>query len=225
MSLVRLLEIGRSLNAIKDTQSRYRMQRQNLLPKFGMAGSATGFHSVAANAPTNGAGINHPLRSPVILGASNGEEAEFKWRKALKTFLGPFERIVGFFAKVLTLFNWLAVTTSVFRLMARKQRTSIASDSKPVKAQFQAELSLDNVTVIRNDLSDADLQVVPIQKASKSLVDNQPAKLTAARGRVYAYWERLTSRFFRVPIGYQDETVFHQGVTPAKKEVGWPPFW
>ena len=47
----------------------------------------------------------------------------------------------------------------------------------------------------------------------------------SARGRVKAYWERLTSRLFRVPVGYQDETGFHHGVTPAKKEVVWPPFW
>jgi len=46
-----------------------------------------------------------------------------------------------------------------------------------------------------------------------------------AGGRLKAFWQRLTARRFRVPIGYQDETGFHHGVTPAKKEVVWPPFW
>ena len=225
MSLVRLLEIGRSLNAIKDTQSRYRMQRQNLLPKFGMAGPATGFHSMAANAPANSTGMSHHLRSPVILGANNEEGTEFKWRNTLQAFLSPFERAGAFFARVLRLFSKLAVAKGVFRFMARKQQTLVACHSKPFEAKFQAELSLDNVTVIRNDLTDADLQVVPVQTAGKSSRSSQPAQLTATGGQVNAYWERLTSRLFRVPIGYQDETGFHHGVIPPKKEVVWPPFW
>jgi hypothetical protein len=224
MSLVRLLEIGRSLNAIKDTPSRYCMQRQNLLPKFG-PGSATEFHSVAANAPTNSTGISHPLRSPAVLGVSDGEEAGFKWRQASRIFSGPLERVIGFFGKMLTPFKGLAITTSAFRFMGRQQPTSIASDSGRFKGQFQTELSLDNVTVIRNDLSDADLQVVQAQKANKSTVSNQPAQLTAPRGRANTYWERVTSRFSRVPFGYQDEIGFRQVVTPAKKEGAWPSLW
>jgi hypothetical protein len=46
-----------------------------------------------------------------------------------------------------------------------------------------------------------------------------------ARGRVKAYWERLASRLFRVPLGYQDETGFHYGAKQARNEAVWPPFW
>jgi hypothetical protein len=28
-----------------------------------------------------------------------------------------------------------------------------------------------------------------------------------------------------VPTGYQDQTGFHTGVKPPKKQESWPPFW
>lgn len=225
MSLVRLLEMGRSLNAINDTQSRYRMQSQNLLPKFGMAGPASGFHSMAAEAPSNSTVGIHHLRVPGIVGASNGEGTGPRLRKTLQAFLSPLRRTGGFFVRALKLFSKWAIATGAFRIMARKYQPTAIRHSKPFEAQFQAELSLDNVTVVRNDLSDADLQVVPVQAACKSSVNNRPVQPTAPRGQVNVHWKRLTSRLFRMPIGYQDETGFHQGVTPAKEEVGWPPFW
>jgi hypothetical protein len=41
-----------------------------------------------------------------------------------------------------------------------------------------------------------------------------------ASGRLKAAWQQLTSRRFRVPIRYRDETGFHHGVTPARKAAG-----
>ena len=37
MSLLRLLTVGRSLGAVRDQPSRYKMTQQSLLPKFGTA--------------------------------------------------------------------------------------------------------------------------------------------------------------------------------------------
>ena len=226
MSLVRLLEIGRSLNAIKDTQSRYRMKRHNLLPKFSMASSANVFHPLTANMPSKSTELSHRLRRSVTLGAGNGVASELQWKKILQAFLSPLERMAEFFPKALrSLSSWAGKKVGAFKFIAGKREPLASRISNPVKAEFQPELSLDNVTVVRNDLSEADLQVVPVRKTEKSFVVTQPAEVTPQREPVSAVWERLKSRLFRVPISYRDETGFHREVVLARKKIGWTPFW
>jgi hypothetical protein len=60
----------------------------------------------------------------------------------------------------------------------------------------QAELSLEKVQVVRNDLSDADLEIVP---AAVPVVPEQLPSLMAAAGKQEPdgnAWTRLTTRFF-----------------------------
>lgn len=61
-----------------------------------------------------------------------------------------------------------------------------------VRPAVQSELSLDAVKVVRNDLSDADLELVPLLKRAASsapLVVSKPHAITRM-------WERLTARLF-----------------------------
>lgn len=53
--------------------------------------------------------------------------------------------------------------------------------------QVQGELSLDGVKVVRNDLSDADLEIVPAKPARRA--DLAPLPEVNA-------WQRLTTRIF-----------------------------
>jgi hypothetical protein len=57
-------------------------------------------------------------------------------------------------------------------------------------APIQSELSLDEVKVVRNDLSDADLEVVPAKPARRA--DAVPLPEANA-------WSRLTTRIFVRP--------------------------
>jgi hypothetical protein len=63
-----------------------------------------------------------------------------------------------------------------------------AATVRPVKA-VQTELSLDTVKVVQNDLSDADVEVVPTK--------SRRAPETAGAGETAQTWGNLGARFFR----------------------------
>jgi hypothetical protein len=121
--------------------------------------------------------------------------------------------------------KWAAQSGADRFYLRRRAAPLVVSPPKPVPTPIQTELSLDKVKVVRNDLSDADLEVVPVTTAKGLLGNSPPAQVTALRGRMNGSWNRLTARLFQVPVGYQDETGFHLGVKSAVKEAGWPSFW
>jgi hypothetical protein len=64
-----------------------------------------------------------------------------------------------------------------------------ASPPQPERPVVQSELSLDTVKVVHNDLSDADVPVVPVKSRSATQADVQaPAEKS---------WESLTKRLLR----------------------------
>ena len=74
------------------------------------------------------------------------------------------------------------------------KRNPFASRAITATAQpaVQSELSLDAVKVMRNDLSDADLELVPLSKTSSSFaLRAQPAPRAIAK-----MWSRLTAQLF-----------------------------
>jgi len=228
MSLVRLLEIGRSLNAIRETQSRYRMHRQNLLPKFGMAGSAAWCPPTTAAEPTEPAASGLRLRSitNALQGPIGGEQKQSKWAKLGRACLNFLDRTGDFVGKTFKPLNkWAARPGDDKFALRRSTAPSVVSLQKPVATPIQTELSLDKVKVVRNDLSDADLEVVPMAAAGASLQNRPPALATALHRQMNGSWGRFTARLFQVPVGYQDETGFHFGAKAAEKEAAWPPFW
>ncbi len=75
---------------------------------------------------------------------------------------------------------------------ATKKTVSVRRSTAPV----QEELSLDNVKVVRNDLRDADLEVVPLRSAAGrkvgAIVEPTPANPVGLKP-----WNRLTGRLWR----------------------------
>lgn len=67
--------------------------------------------------------------------------------------------------------------------------SAVPAATRPV---VQSELSLDAVKVVRNDLSDADLELVPLSQPTPSSV---PAAQTAPRA-IARMWGQLTARLF-----------------------------
>jgi hypothetical protein len=226
MSLVRLLEIGRSLNAIRNTQSRYRMQRENLLPKFGMAGSATNLNPVAANVPLSSNELRHRMGSSKPPAFESGSTTEFRLKYLQWVFVKSSNQLAGTAARAVTFLHGLgAKLMAPLGLKPIDQPNSVNRNARSAVAESQAELSLDNVTVIRNDLSDADFHVIQVREAGDAAEVSQAPEATGAKGQAGSVLGKVATRFFKVPVGYQDELGFHRGVIPAKKGIGWPPFW
>ncbi len=189
MSLLRLLTTGKSLVGVQSTEVRYRLTRQRLLPNFGpgknpflsrrdaapvqaevaLQTSNTGNSAPAANGsmpemarfPVPVFGRN-PQGGPVFAGPGNGGSAKGLWR-----------RFAGFLA------GW-----------GKKAETLVerpkASEAKPclprlTKTPVQGELSLDTIKVVRNDLTDADLEVVASCRPAPA-ASREPVQLMEARG-------------------------------------------
>ena len=42
--------------------------------------------------------------------------------------------------------------------------------------------------------------------------------------RIHEFYTKLLKAIsFQIPVGYQDEAGFHEGLQPAKKDIQWPP--
>jgi len=171
MSLLRLLATGRSLVSVRETESRYRLTTQRLLPQFG---------------PTRNP-FSPPKRAEQSAAATTRPAAEVGEASAKAGVRGHARRL---WLKTAGL--WSAGKQKPDALMARP----FGKAAKPAIPRFpklpvQGELSLDRVKVVRNDLSDADLEVVP---ARRNPAPGALAGKTAAG--VARTWGRVTSRLF-----------------------------
>jgi hypothetical protein len=176
MSLLRLLSSGKSLiGGATDNTVRYRMGKPGMLPKFRSTAKPVKSSSKRARVATNPEGSQaQPTAGP----AASGQPAvlpkkSFSPRAIYKSFLN-------------------SIQARLTRLYVKPSRPT---PPRPTKLHLQAELSLDKVRVVRNDLSDSDLEVVPrrasgvpVAKASgpKSVESSGNAAMSSASGRVEA---------------------------------------
>ena len=139
MSLLRLLSAGKSLVGLKDSTPQYRMGDPRAMPKFGSA--ANPFRQKRE-------------KDPAV-------SSEPKSSKALAAPPSPAPTPMP--AKTVTAVTsakpgWRARLRSLWP-KKRATQTRVAPLSRPA---IQGELSLDRVKVMRNDLSDADLEIVAV---------------------------------------------------------------
>ncbi len=180
MSLMQLLTVGRSLRNIVDQPHRYKMTRANLLPKFGSGKGedANAFAGIVAEEsetePVEMASANlspgipsDAVGSPPVEAASRASAAE---QAATSSLTSPRGR--G---------TWLSKGVA--------QQPGSKAQHDPVRG----ERTLDAVKVVRNDLSDADPEVVPAQAAPASA---QAATPTADSTGGLALLRRITARVF-----------------------------
>jgi hypothetical protein len=154
MSLLRLLTAGKSLVGVKEAEGRYRLTSQRLLPTFGSAKNPFGNKATvtlaASDAPT--------ASGPGSASAGDGIEPNTGKKQELRA-QGAVRRTV-----TALLGKWAAKSGGMF---ARPNRqTARPAVPKLSKRPVQGELSLDRVQVVRNDLSDADLEVVPVKRSA-----------------------------------------------------------
>ncbi|HET7626120.1 MAG TPA: hypothetical protein VFM25_12725 [Verrucomicrobiae bacterium] len=176
MSLGRLLTSGKSLVGLQNATSRYEMRNKNLLPKFGseknpfttakpesLKSSSDGKFQVESHAPMN---AEEMAAENLKRGRQLPEVASLKENSSGNpaVFMKAFTGIGG----------WVKKFNPISRLKNRKPpeaRRAIQPFGKPA---VQGELSLENIKVMRNDLSDADLEIVPAKPAAKESPMNEP---------------------------------------------------
>ena len=82
----------------------------------------------------------------------------------------------------------------LFRPSSKAMKVAV---SRPERLPVQGELSLDQIKVVRNDLSDADLEVVAAKPLAVplSMASARPAERSAGAGRAGAAWGRVSGLF------------------------------
>jgi len=189
MKLGTLLAAGKSLALRRRGESPYRANKQIYLPKFGSPKNpfVSANQSGEAISPENAAAA--PVKTPITVVAAKTQKlptfspapraADNRPKTAKKPAL-PNQRprrAFGWMGR-LNPFGARAPFTA-----ARRENTTI-----PV----QAELSLDAVKVLRNDLSDVDIEVVPLKSR---LADSGKAP---AREPEKKAWGWLGARFLKM---------------------------
>ena len=176
MSLARLLSAGKSLMGGVDNTIRYRMGNPGMLPKFGS--SRNPFMPNAkqlpplrfTQPPKTGAEPNPVLSPPTADALQQGEGSSHpeSAARAPTSFSScppekkqtPHLKAQNSLSAILSIWkSWLGMVKRRSPWAQNHARTSLPALTKPL---VQPELSLDKVRVVRNDLSDTDLEVVQI---------------------------------------------------------------
>ena len=173
MSLLRLLTAGKSLIGLKES-SRYSISQQRLLPKF--TSKKNPFRATTRPDPVQEPlkparpGTTFELVSPACALKAEGETTS----DGCKTAAGMSAINPGSQRPPAETQKRPKIWDIIFGWSSKRQKPALPRFSKPM---VQAELSLDSVKVIRNDLSDSDLEVVRAKPAAaqpKSTPSGEP---------------------------------------------------
>jgi hypothetical protein len=179
MSMGRLLAAGKSLVGAQNASSRFRLDKRGRLPKFGSA------KNPFASEPRKPAAVEPTPLAPTAPAAELAVHA----MPAADNPPPPPPATARLRRAVRRLREWCVEANPIPRL-AGPARSAFSPMPGFTGAPIQSELSLDEVKVVRNDLSDADLEVVPAKPARRA--DSVPLPEANA-------WSRLTTRIFVRP--------------------------
>lgn len=165
MSLGKLLTSGKSLVGLHNDESRYEMRPKNLLPKFGSNKNPFRTAKPESLQPQQSEKVQTIARTytPAEVDAAKLKETKrLPVVTAIRAETPAEERKPGIGAK-LGLWSAKIVTYANPMTWFGKKDAPRFSGPRFDKAPVQTELSLDRIKVVRNDLSDADLEVVPVK--------------------------------------------------------------
>lgn len=180
MSLVRLLTAGKSLVGLRESESRYRLSRQRLLPRFEAERNPFGGRAKHAVHPEPSA---VPETTPPPAQVSPADSVS-------PHAAAPPKRLAK--AKVGLLFErWLSALRSLMLWRGRRA----APTGRASKRLVQPELSLEGVKVVRNDLTDSDIEVVAPKVGPVAKVSTPAAQ--AGKGPAGSRWMGVADRLLR----------------------------
>jgi hypothetical protein len=191
MSLLRLLTTGKSLEGLKDSEIRYRVTSQRLLPKFGSAKNPFCAPDKSKPARQLACKAAEAASAPPQQGAAGVAAAAHPAALVRPNRAGMTGALRSRAAELRN--KWVGTLSGLLSRPGSKP-VKLAM-SRPPKLPVQGELSLDKIRVVRNDLSDADLEVVPAKRAAapEGVRPVLPAaEKTAGGGKA---WGRLSGCF------------------------------
>jgi hypothetical protein len=195
MSLLRLLTAGKSLVGMRDAETRYRVSSQRLLPHFGAGRNPFSNREKAEPKQTESRSPgeckpNGALKATRSTQLTGEREAAPRSRLDGRTTSAhsSFQQLSGALRRWTTALVDKWKTKLAGLLAKRRSRTAKPTVPRFTKPPVQGELSLDRIRVVRNDLSDADLEIVPVKRPAmptRRAVD-KAAGAESALGRVTA---------------------------------------
>jgi hypothetical protein len=196
MSLMKLLSVSKSFVSGRNPAGRYRVVEQGLLPKFAPAGRPSSFaqnkkrdesQTSGNEAASRTAAASSESLPPTLALDPPTKKISHVVRTEPVSPAPPTRPAAGCTSVRPESKNWLP----------RNPFTNRAADPARTVRPVQTELSLDAVRPVRNDLSDADLEVVLAGCEATSVIAPKPARgllLKAELGGLA--WSRLTARWF-----------------------------
>lgn len=198
MSLMRLLTVGRSLGAVRDQPSRYKMTQQSLLPKFGAAKQSETVEAPVVDSDLKAAPVPPVNANTKQKAASEPTAAKEKRTKVMTAVETEFPA-VDTAAPVMPKQAFPQGRWTIFR----NPFGTAVSKPKAVPAPVQGELSLDSVKPVRNDLSDSDLEVIRVSRpapveamAVTPVMSISPAASEEPPESAGPVWDHLKTQFF-----------------------------
>ena len=205
---------------MRETHSPYRMRTANLLPKFGS--SKNPFASTpkaeavnpdrteasvpAASAPKPVAPKTEPAKmetvslfdSKPILPSAPAKVAEVPLAARQPAKTEPIQPKPAVAAKVapprkpVPWAEWVKMVNPLTYLPAREPGLKKSIRARGTRIPVQTELSLEKVKVVRNDLSDTDLEIIPAKPVGPS--DGDVCVIQPMIKTETTVWNRMTSR-------------------------------
>jgi len=174
MSLVRLLQAGKSLVGGVDANVHYRIGSAGSLPEFGAKKNPFRATAHKPNSRASKAEAAEPKPELAPRSAAKAmEPAAVTLPRAKSAAAKP--------ARKGRWVDWCAIKLSEF--LAPRPRPARSAIPRLGSAPVQGELSLDNIRVVRNDLSDGDVEVVRVQAPLKPEAALRPAERAEAAGK------------------------------------------
>jgi hypothetical protein len=188
MSLGRLLAAGKSLMGGRDDVSPYRVNKGVRLPKFGSTRNPFAPPAKTEASPTCAKASAKAWGEKAVVARAKADADMAEKKDFRVSVLAWAARWIG---------KWIRKMNPVTQL-AKRPGTFKSAVPRFAKPPVQSELSLDKVQVVRNDLSDADFEVVRVK--TPVAISPGPTALTSQDEFEPAggTWNRLRTRFFSV---------------------------
>ena len=175
MSLGQMLAVCKTLSGIADNGGRYQMKQENLLPKFEPAKRFEPAKSEALSQPERPQPVFVP---PAPARTADAQRKDSNMKTAVTEGAEP--------------------EAARFPLGRWSKNPFVRRAALKAGAPAQGELSLEGVKVVRNDLSDADLEVVapPATVAGETPFAAPQAADASAKEPAVSPWSKIAARLF-----------------------------